>query len=126
MASTCRVIDVEIDWAAPAAARRTVREALTKLGVAADLTADILVVTSELVSNAVEHGGGYDGLEIDQAGDRLTIRVYDRSTTYPKPRAVEPLIPRSRGLWLVDALAPVWGSEECEGGKYVWACFTVS
>lgn len=117
---------MEIDSAAPAAARRTVRDALAKLGVAEDLMADILVVTSELVSNAVEHGDGYDGLEIYRVGDQLTIRVYDRGKTHPKPRMAEPLTPRSRGLWLVDALAPAWGSEEREGGKFVWASFTVS
>jgi anti-sigma regulatory factor (Ser/Thr protein kinase) len=116
---------MEIDAAAPGLARRTVRETLAKIGVPDELTADILVVTSELVSNAVEHGDGFDGMELDHDGDQFTVRVYDHSTVRPKPREVEPLTPRSRGLMLVDALAPAWGSEECEGGKFVWARFTV-
>lgn len=126
MKNTCRVISpMEIDSSAPSVARQTVRESLAKLGVTGNLAGDILVVVSELVSNAVEHGGGYDGLEIDHEGDQLTIRVYDRSSSLPRPRVPEPLTPRSRGLQLVNAVVPSWGSEKCEGGKYIWVRFTL-
>lgn len=116
---------MEIDSAAPSVARQTVREALAELNVTGNLAGDILLVVSELVSNAVEHGGGYDGLEIDHEDDQLTIRVYDRSPEPPEPRTPKPLTPRSRGLQLVKAVAPDWGSEKCETGKYVWVRFTV-
>ena len=114
---------MDIDSSAPSLARQRVGKTLAGLGVDGQLAEDILLVTSELVSNAVEHGGGCDRLEIDHDDDQLTIRVYDRNTIRPEPRVTEPLAPRSRGLRLVDALAPLWGSEVCDGGKYVWARF---
>jgi anti-sigma regulatory factor (Ser/Thr protein kinase) len=116
---------MEMDSAAPSVARQTVREALAELGVDGNLTGDILLVVSELVSNAVEHGTGYDGLEIDHEDDQLTIRVYDRSPEPPNPRVPQTMVPRSRGLQLVEAVAPAWGSEKCETGKFVWVRFTL-
>ncbi|MDT7726293.1 MAG: hypothetical protein QOI21_2869 [Actinomycetota bacterium] len=116
---------MEIDSSAPSEARQTVRGSLAELGVTGNLAEDILLVVSELVSNAVEHGGGFDGLEIDPDGDLLTIRVYDRSPSPPLPRKPRPLTPRSRGLQLVEAIAPYWGSEKCESGKYVWVRFAL-
>jgi anti-sigma regulatory factor (Ser/Thr protein kinase) len=116
---------MEIDSSAPSEARQTIRESLAKLRVTGNLADDVLLVVSELVSNAVEHGGGFDGLEIDPDGDQLTIRVYDRSPSPPLPRKPRPLTPRSRGLQLVEAIAPCWGSEKCESGKYVWVRFAL-
>jgi anti-sigma regulatory factor (Ser/Thr protein kinase) len=114
---------MDTDLSAPSLARQTVRKALAGLGVDGQLAEDILLVTSELVSNAVEHGGGCDRLEIDHDDDQVTICVYDRNTVRPEPRVAAPLAPRSRGLRLVNALTPLWGSEACDGGKYVWARF---
>jgi len=115
-----------IDSSTPARARQTVRETLAKLGVAGRLAEDIVLATSELVSNAIEHGGGYDRLEIDYHGAELTTRVYDRNQNRPRLQDTGNTgRERGRGLRLVDAIANAWGHREATGGKYVWARFTL-
>ncbi|WP_258177689.1 ATP-binding protein, partial [Streptomyces solincola] len=53
--------------------------------------ADALLVTSELVANALRHGGGLTGFDAALAGDRLVLVVADRSTRPPVP--THPLAP---------------------------------
>jgi len=116
---------MEIDAAAPSQARHEVRRAIAALGVNGDLADDIVLVTSELVTNAVEHGGGQCRFEIDHTDGALTIRVYDPSPDRPVPRAPKEPTPRGRGLWLVERLANAWGSDESANGKCVWARFVL-
>jgi len=47
---------------------------------------DVLVVVSELVSNAIRHAPGPCTLALTDCSDRLTIAVSDTSTTPPQPR----------------------------------------
>jgi anti-sigma regulatory factor (Ser/Thr protein kinase) len=114
---------MEIDATAPSQAREEVRRAIVALGLSGDLAEDIVLVTSELVTNAVEHGGGQCRFEVECSDGVLTVRVYDPSSDRPVPRAPKDPTPRGRGLWLVDRLASAWGSEESAGGKCVWARF---
>ncbi|WP_020669854.1 ATP-binding protein [Amycolatopsis nigrescens] len=109
---------------AAATARRAVGDALRVFGMSDELVDDLLLVTSELVTNAVEHSAGVDHLELAIDRDALLVRVYDRGPGLPAIRLSAPGSARSRGLRLVDALATGWGYAEYEGGKYVWAEFT--
>ena len=111
---------------APALARHAVREAMAKFEVDASVAEDLLLVTSELVTNAVEHGERPTRLELDREGGHLTLRVFDTGTTLPELRAPAPQLARSRGLQLVRALSERWGHRRCEGGKYVWAVFELN
>jgi anti-sigma regulatory factor (Ser/Thr protein kinase) len=106
-------------------ARQEVRRALAVLGLSGELADDIVLVTSELVTNAIEHGGGRCRFEVVTADTAVTIRVYDPSADRPVPRAPQDPIPHGRGLWLVEQLASTWGSETYEDGKCVWARFAL-
>ena len=111
------------DVTAPALARHEVRAMLLRLGLQDRQCDDILLATSELVTNAFEHGERPQRLELEYAGDRLTLRVHDTGRMLPELRAPSPAEARSRGLVLVQALSLDWGFERCPGGKYVWAVF---
>ncbi|MEU5257291.1 ATP-binding protein [Amycolatopsis sp. NPDC021455] len=111
------------DVTAPALARHEVRAAMLKFGVRENRLDDVLLATSELVTNAFEHGERPQRLELEYDGGRLTLRVHDTGRMLPELRAPSPAEARSRGLVLVQALSLDWGFERCPGGKYVWAVF---
>jgi anti-sigma regulatory factor (Ser/Thr protein kinase) len=111
------------DVTAPALARREVRRALLGQGLHERQLADVLLATSELVTNAFEHGERPERMELAHAGGRLALRVYDTGRMLPELRAPSPAEARSRGLVLVQALSEDWGFERCPGGKFVWAVF---
>lgn len=113
------------DVTAPARARHEVRDALLGLGLAETQLDDIMLATSELVTNAFEHGERPERLELAYAGGRLTLRVHDAGSLPPELRTPSGAEARSRGLVLVQALSEDWGFERCPGGKYVWAVFRV-
>ncbi|MFJ7780672.1 ATP-binding protein [Streptomyces yangpuensis] len=70
-----------------AAARARVRELLLLAGVSLDsvIAADALLVTSELVTNAIRHGDGVIDFRADIAGDVLRLSIADAN---PRPPAV--------------------------------------
>ncbi|MEV6829224.1 ATP-binding protein [Amycolatopsis sp. NPDC051102] len=111
------------DVTAPALARHEVRNKLLGLGLRECQFDDVLLATSELVTNAFEHGDRPQRLELEYDGGRLTLRVHDTGRQLPELRAPSPAEARSRGLVLVQALSLDWGFERCPGGKYVWAVF---
>ncbi|ANN21207.1 anti-sigma regulatory factor [Amycolatopsis orientalis] len=118
-------LPLPVDVTAPAVARQAVRATLASLGFD-DLAADdVLLATSELVTNAFEHGEKPDKLEVEYADGRLTLRVFDSGTNRPRLKEPSPMAARSRGLQLVHALSEDWGHELCAGGKYVWAVFSL-
>ncbi|MFI5605595.1 ATP-binding protein [Amycolatopsis sp. NPDC051903] len=114
------------DVTAPAIARHAVRAALADLDVDERSWDDVLLATSELVTNAFEHGERPDRLELKLAGDRLVVRVFDAGKKVPELKEPSPAAARSRGLQLVRALSEDWGYERCETGKFVWAAFAVT
>jgi anti-sigma regulatory factor (Ser/Thr protein kinase) len=113
------------DVTAPARARHEVRAAMLGFGLAEAQLDDVLLATSELVTNAFEHGERPKRLELAYDGNRLTLRVHDAGLLTPELRAPSPAEARSRGLVLVQALSEDWGFERCPGGKFVWAIFRI-
>ncbi|WP_181773431.1 ATP-binding protein [Amycolatopsis pittospori] len=118
-------LPLPVDVTAPAVARQAVRATLAGLGFDDAGVDDVLLATSELVTNAFEHGERPDRLEVEYSGGRLTLRVFDSGTGRPKLKEPSPAAARSRGLQLVHALSDDWGHEPCSGGKYVWAVFSL-
>lgn len=113
------------DVTAPAVARQAVRATLASLGLDDLAVDDVLLATSELVTNAFEHGERPDKLEVEYGDGRLTLRVFDSGTNRPRLKEPKPRTARSRGLQLVHTLSEDWGHELCVGGKYVWAVFSL-
>jgi anti-sigma regulatory factor (Ser/Thr protein kinase) len=72
-------------WLRPADARRAVRGAVARQAVpcAAEALNDALLVTSELTTNAILHGGGITGFDVDVDGCAVRVSVSDRSDAVP-------------------------------------------
>lgn len=113
------------DMTAPARARHEVRSVLLGLGLHEWQLDDVLLVASELVTNAFEHGECPQRMELSYFEGQLTLRVHDSGVQLPELRAPSPAEARSRGLVLVQALSVEWGFERCPGGKFVWAVFHI-
>jgi len=85
------------------------------------LVDDIELVTTELVTNAVLHGGGLTRFHLRALPTGVRIEVADQSTEGPV------LVPGAddagtgRGLVLVAKLAERWGVERTGHGKVLWA-----
>lgn len=88
------------------------------LGEAADT---VLLVVSELVTNALVHTEGQVRLDITLTGDRLRIAVGDGSPRTPvKPAIINWHDTGGRGILLVEAMSAAWGTMPLSGGKQVW------
>ncbi|MFJ9598207.1 ATP-binding protein [Streptomyces virginiae] len=76
----------------PADARRSVGALLARVGISLDsiLAADALMVTTELVTNALRHGGGLTLFRIAVIGRALHLSVGDASTAPPVTRPYRP------------------------------------
>jgi len=99
-------------------ARRAVAEACK--GMARDVVEIAQLLTSELVTNALQHGAGAITIEVSRSPKLLRVSVDDESDGRPRrsTAAVDEI--RGRGLMLVEALASRWGVLARDGGKRVW------
>ncbi|WP_314219443.1 SpoIIE family protein phosphatase [Streptomyces zaehneri] len=86
-------------------------------------TADaVLLVVSELVTNALVHTQGPVRLDLVLRGDRVRVSVSDSSPRAPaKPVIVDWEATGGRGLLLVEAMSDAFGSVPVAGGKQVWS-----
>jgi len=111
---------------AAAAARRFVRETLTswQLSDRDDLVADAVLLTSELVTNAVVHAGTAVQLTCRLDGAAVEVSVLDghpaRMIPDPPSGAAEAHRPNGRGLLLPGALSSSWGVTYAPTAKVVW------
>lgn len=118
--SASRVLLLSSDVTAARRARAFVRETLGEQVDDDDLQ-DVLIVTSELVTNAVMHTGSASQLEVRPGDDEVELRVSDGDPRAPARRTLVGLQAQGRGLALLGALAQRWGVDEREDGKTVWA-----
>lgn len=81
----------------------------------------VLLVVSELVTNAVLHAGGSSCVRVLDAGDRIRIEVDDVAPDdSPAQRTTGPHDVTGRGLQIVDQLAERWGVVQRDRRKTVW------
>ncbi|WP_308345100.1 ATP-binding protein [Streptomyces sp. ISL-94] len=85
---------------------------------------DVLLLVSEVVTNACLHAGGPRELVLRHTPERLRVEVRDDSPEPPRRRAPgDRALPGGHGLILLERLARSWGSTPCGGGlpgKTVW------
>ncbi len=82
--------------------------------------ADIVLVVSELVTNAIRHAGGHGALRLVVGLDNVRIEVDDHQTRL-RPRSTDVNLRGGRGLALVAAVSARWGVVTRHDGKTVWA-----
>lgn len=106
------------DRCAPATARASVRAACAP--AFPQLVDDALLLVSEVVTNAVEHGRAPVRLSVDCDPDGITVAVEDGSPTLPRTRRIDRRRHSGRGLVLVQSIAAEWGVRRTGNGKQVW------
>jgi anti-sigma regulatory factor (Ser/Thr protein kinase) len=79
-----------------------------------------VLLTGEVVTNAVLHGGGWFLLVVDASPDRLRVEVTDSNPGQPRTLKMTGDREHGRGLAIVDALATKWGTENLGTHKVVW------
>jgi anti-sigma regulatory factor (Ser/Thr protein kinase) len=84
----------------------------------------LALLLSELVTNAIQHGGAGEHetiqVRIASSYEKIRVEVFDPGANAPGPRnRLEPQ--GGYGLLLVDRLATGWGREHVdEGGSLAW------
>lgn len=134
---TSRLVDVVLDAAQAAAleARLVLPAEPHSVPVARSFLTDLLaqweldeyadpamLLTSELVANAVLHVRGPLALELTHRADGFRVAVADAGTGMPDLRVLGPDAEGGRGLHIVSAFSSAWGVDHLgDGGKLVWA-----
>ena len=107
------------DPSSAAVARRFVRDALDGWG-AAEFEDAALLLTSELVTNALLHARSAPDLTVRLLDGRLRVSVADDVPAPPTLKRYGTDAATGRGLLLIESMASDWGSEAASDGKVVW------
>ncbi|MFI8425925.1 ATP-binding protein [Streptomyces sp. NPDC085479] len=116
-------LEVGPDPAEVGRARRWARKRLAGSGIGDDepLAETLVLLISELVTNAVVHTGCPAVLRMLFAAEGgVRVEVADRSDRPPRPRHAAGEDTNGRGLELVDGLADRWGWQPEGAGKRIW------
>ncbi|MGH9135686.1 MAG: ATP-binding protein [Acidimicrobiales bacterium] len=99
-------------------ARHAVRDVVP--GLDGDTLDRLLLCTSEIVTNAVEHGTPPIDLRVAKQSDTIRVEVSDASDLHPKQGRPAAMAIRGRGLLIVEQCSERWGVEPGPAGKTVW------
>jgi anti-sigma regulatory factor (Ser/Thr protein kinase) len=101
-------------------ARHEVEEVLTQADVDRRTSGDLMLLVSELVTNAVRHARS-DRFEVRLGvrPDRLRLEVHDEGAGFEPEIAPSDDGTGGYGLFIVDRLADRWGVERDAGGV-IW------
>jgi anti-sigma regulatory factor (Ser/Thr protein kinase) len=101
-------------------ARNFVRTVLDETGAEEPLIDDAVLLASELATNAVIHAHSDFVVGVEAGVEWIWVGVVDHAVeTAPRARRSSQSV-GGRGLRIVDAVAPRWGTEPIEGSKIVW------
>ncbi|MEN0129599.1 MAG: ATP-binding protein [Brevundimonas sp.] len=115
-------LTVDPYYRAVAPARHWAAEKLSEAGIAPERLELLVLLVSELVTNAVEHAWPPVVLRVDVDDERIRVEATDGHRDEPVLRQVPPEDLSGRGVWLIDHLASTWGSQVDASGAYktVW------
>ena len=102
------------------AARHVVADWCIAQGIIGDVVDTLLLLTAELVTNAVLHGRSEVVLSLGRLGSRVRVGVADENTRLPQRGEIDPDALTGRGMTLVEALSDRHGVEVSPLGKTVW------
>jgi len=121
----CHSLQFSAEPASASRARAFVSSHLAGDGVP-QLEDDVLLVVSELVTNAITHARTPVTVMLERSGPCVVLTVCDLSPTVPVMRAADAMAGGGRGLMIVDVLSRDWGVRVGpSGSKTVWAAFEV-
>lgn len=118
--ATTRRLDLTLESSvrAPAEARAAVSHALECVpGAPVDIA---VLLVSELLANAVVHGGAGIRLRLDVGEEALRVEVEDSGSNVPNPVVVDATAEGGRGWLMVRELADRCGWNRVSDGKSVW------
>jgi hypothetical protein len=115
-------VSTRLHMAGDASRAAEVRSGLRELMTGTDPgVRDVAVLlTDELLSNAVVHGGGRFSVTAEVAAGTLRVAVADDSPARPHVLHVSAEREHGRGMAIVSALAGAWGCDPDGRGKVVW------
>ncbi len=97
------------------------RFARTTLGTSSADVDTVLLLVSEVVTNAVLHARSVIRLTIDDRDGVVRVEVQDESPMLPRMHLFRLASATGRGLRLLEQLSSAWGVEPVAGsGKVVW------
>ncbi len=102
-------------------ARGRAYDLLTRWWVDADTTDSVVLLMSELVTNALVHGRSPLSVRLRRTGSRVIVEVSDCDPRLPRRRHADFDDEGGRGLELVSLIASRWGTRSVGDGKVVWA-----
>jgi GAF domain-containing protein/anti-sigma regulatory factor (Ser/Thr protein kinase) len=86
----------------------------------AEVSGSAVLLTSELVTNAVLHAATPMCVTLHILTDRIRIDVADGNPAFPSIKDYGQDAATGRGLTLFNTLASNWGVQAVDGGKIVW------
>jgi anti-sigma regulatory factor (Ser/Thr protein kinase) len=101
--------------------RSEIRSFAQRAGLAPEEVDEALLITNELVSNAIHHARTQCRVTLRLTASTVRIFVSDHSTAVPVLRAQVRHARRGRGIRIVAGLARRWGWTGHRAGKTVWA-----
>lgn len=121
-------LEIRPDPAEVGRARKWARSRLAGSGIEADepLAETLILLVSELVTNAVVHTGCPAVVRLSlpdaptEEDSTVRLEVADACGRAPLPRCVDGDATGGRGLALVDGLADRWGWSPEGAGKRIW------
>lgn len=117
------VFQIELNGlSAPQQARWMIREQLSGT-VSVSFLRDIMLATSELVTNAVRYAPGPCRVSMSRSSGsaRIRIGVSDTNRQFPKPIAPTDPLMNGRGLLIVDTVASAWGTRLVDASVGKWS-----
>jgi anti-sigma regulatory factor (Ser/Thr protein kinase) len=113
------LVSLPADGRAAGLARRFVRRQLESWQLD-DLLETALLLTSEVVTNAILHTASAPSLALARDGGGVRVTVVDGSPVPPRRRWSTATATTGRGMQLLQELATGWGWDPVGGGKAVW------
>lgn len=114
-------VELGPDPSSPAHARRFVHAFSAHHALPEPVSERLVLVSCELVTNAVLHAGTSLTLRLELHRDLVHVSVSDQAAELPALRNSQPEALTGRGLRLVAETSRVWGVDPAGGGKTVWA-----
>ncbi|WP_168714169.1 ATP-binding protein [Streptomyces sp. A1136] len=106
-----------------ASARRLARAVLAEAHASPERVADVLMVVSELVTNAHRHTGGLSGFSVSISLGAIVVDVSDSSPCLPEEQPWEPEQPGGFGWMISNRLTDSLSIDVTPAGKTITAVF---